>query len=70
MFIDMFISMCRSTPVLISSIDFAGCSKLVQLLSTLMVTCLSQSVGSEFSQFVSQSQGPVHKMLLISVYEN
>jgi len=42
---------CRraNSPVLISSIDFAACSKLVQLLSTLMVTCLSQSVSSEFS---------------------
>jgi hypothetical protein len=33
--------------ILISSIDFAACSKLVQLLSTLIFTCLSQSVSSE-----------------------
>jgi len=36
-----------NSPILISSIDFAACSKLVQLLSTLILTCLSQSVSSE-----------------------
>ena len=63
---------CRraNSPVLISSIDFAACSKLVQLLSTLMVTCLSQSVSSVFSQCASQSQGLIHKMLLIRISEN
>jgi len=59
-----------NSSVLNSSIDFAACSKLVQLLSTLMVTCLSRSVSSIFSQCASLSQGLIHKMLLIRVSEN
>jgi hypothetical protein len=58
-------SVCQEQfPALITrSIDVAACSKLVQLLPTLVFQCLSQSVSSEFSH----CEGLVYKMLLIRV---